>query len=247
MLIPAGELRTESDQEHSNKLQHPEPGDQDDVRRAMLEIRRAAQSRHVDNICGAYNSLRRAMAGRKIRDLFDAVTAALGPTGMAIVVSSYSHRKCFMCDHGTVVCDQCDGKRRLPSGKICQTCEGLAVTPCTFCLGTGWADREIIPDEIRTVVVDKQFLHTRADLDKLINDNPEMAAGRAIQMPFMQRRSLVLWLMRLHARLSNIAQSGDPAAAQHQQELGKALDQIAAMQQTLSTAVDEKSDSTSAM
>jgi hypothetical protein len=185
--------------------------------RALVEFRLGARSRQVEDVCTAYLSLRRAAAGAELK-LSDAVAmagrAAWGSPeapidarqtqqALDLVVSAFSHRRCFMCKGGMTRCDQCDGSGGTPTSR-CPHCLGLAAAPCTFCQGSGWADRTTIPSELRGLVLRKQLDHVRQDMHRLGKVVADLKRHASERGPRSVRLQLVGWLLRLSGRTTQL-------------------------------------------
>ncbi|MFB3892996.1 MAG: hypothetical protein ACE15C_13340 [Phycisphaerae bacterium] len=224
MSVVAKDLPTDSNAEQSDATGAPLGAD--GVRNAMDELRRAADSRQIEPICAAYIALRKRCAGMKVRELFDRVEQALGPMGKAVVISAFSHRRCFMCTGGTMACDQCDETGLAAPGRICPGCDGFGVVPCTFCQGTGWADREVVPEEIKRAVADRHVLHVKSEWSRLKAENEGFSAQKLAKLTFGQRRRLGTWLIRLQSRMNALGQSEEVAETSDRDELTAAIAEI---------------------
>lgn len=204
-----------------------EPKPAESIEKTLDDLRLASESREVEKICGAYSVLRRRMgAGTQIRELLERVEKVVGPQARLILVAAYSRRHCFMCDAGMVPCDQCDGTGTGTSGKACSACEGFAVTTCTFCRGTGWADPATIPAELRRAVHEKQFFHVQEELKRL-KDEMKLTPERFAKLPLEQRRKVGAWLIRLQSRLADLEQRAkDANDTSNQTAFGAAVGEV---------------------
>jgi len=209
----------------------PDPTDAR-VEAALIELKAAVGSRDVEKICGAYAVVRKRLAGSKVRDMFERVEQTLGPEARRILISSYSHRQCFMCDAGMVACDQCDGTGKL-NDRICGSCDGLGIQLCTFCRGTGWADPSTIPGELARSVHEKQFRYVQGELARFKNEvhiTPEAFAKADPDL----RRKVGSWLMRLEARLADLEEQAKQANnLSNQTAFGQAVNEVDHLLQTL--------------
>ena len=169
----------------------------------LVNLRRAANEKKVERICAAYLALRRA-AGVNRREAFALADTVLGQPTMNLVVSAYSHRHCFMCDGGTVLCEECDQIGTLADGKACVSCEGLGVVECSFCGGTGWADRNTVPAEIAPAVLNRQFCHVKVVLRRTIGALAGFTIRQIRSLPPRKRTPVVAKLMQLHWRLGDL-------------------------------------------
>lgn len=177
----------------------------EDFRTALAELVHAVQRRKVESICGAYQQLRQAANGMRVKDLFAVVDNALKGPSEDIVVSAYSHRHCFMCTDGTNPCDQCEGTGYIEEGRCCPHCDGAGVVPCAFCNGTAWADRETIPHELAKAVLQRQRSHVRAEIQRVAKTFSGLSPEAISQFSPQKRRAAMGRLLRLQARLESLA------------------------------------------
>jgi len=187
------------------------------LREAIVEFGRAATERHIQPICAAYEGLRAAARHVKVEELFQIADKALGMPTRDIVLSAFSHRHCFMCLDGTVACEQCDATGWALQGGVCSNCDGLGAVTCSFCRGTGWADRDTVPRDLRRAVIAHQMHRVQRDLQKLSERMPEIRVENLRQLSDEGRRKLACWLMRLQARLRDLADA--PAMQNTEQKL----------------------------
>ena len=173
----------------------------------LSHLRKAAHEKKTEEICAAYAALRRAAAEVDRREALALADAVLGRSAMDIVVSAYSHRRCFMCDGGTVLCEECDHTGRLAYGKTCPECEGLGVVECSFCRGTGWAERSSIPPEIAPAVLNRQFHHVKALLRRVVGALSGFTVAQIGRLKPDKRRAVVARLMQLEWRIEDLAES----------------------------------------
>jgi hypothetical protein len=175
---------------------------------ALADLKLAADKRHVEPICAAYHALKAAGGAISPGQIAEAVNNCLGPEGMTLIVSAYSHRECFMCSAGQSRCDQCGATGLLEKDRPCPKCDGTGHVVCGFCRGTGWADRETIPSELRKVVLERQLVHVRRKLKQFGDRFGNLSKEKLRATTGKRRQKAVRWLMCFHARLSNIIDSG---------------------------------------
>jgi hypothetical protein len=100
----------------------------------------------------------------------------------------------------------------------CPQCDGLGIEACSFCLGSGWTDRNEIPEEFRPAVLKRQAHHVEKDIDRLVQSGRKILAS-AEQMTQEDRNRLAAWLIRLQARLTDLArhvkEDGDERAVRY--------------------------------
>ena len=190
---------------------------------ALKRLHEAAVAKHVDPICRAYAALRQAAGGMSPRDLLALAAERLKMPAATLVISAYSHRRCYMCDDGTVTCDFCDGTCLDDRGLACAQCDGLGLATCGFCGGTGWGDRAEIPRELATAVVKRQLMHVQNDLKDLQRSVAKLGREEVAQMPPDRRGALAGRLIRMGARLEELGKCGicDEAHAAHSAELAE--------------------------
>ncbi len=173
------------------------------VEKAVVELRRAIHGKDVDAVCNAYLALREVGRGMNVEKLLTSAASSAG----AAVVTGFAARRCFMCEDGTVPCEQCDGQGRTDDDRSCVRCDGLAVTACGFCAGVGWSDASVIPGEVVQAVRKRQLAMVRKDLQRLGTAVANLTGARIRRLPSEQRISLAAWLIRLQARLAELAKA----------------------------------------
>lgn len=178
------------------------------ISRALDKLRLAAESRRVEPICKAYQALREAAGEMDAKELLKMADEALDQPATGLIVSAYSHRRCFMCKNGTVKCDQCRGTGLVEEDRLCPHCDGAKVIACGFCGGTGWTDRNTVPAELKRTILRRQLKHVQEDLKKLAGASSELTAENIRKLPDEERRSLTSWLIRLQARLIDLGGAG---------------------------------------
>lgn len=217
-----------------NHVANPSPDDR--LEQAMADLKAAAASREIERICGAYAVVRKRMPGAKVREVLQRVERALGPQARLILVSSYSHRQCFMCDGGMIPCDPCDGQGSI-DGRTCGSCDGFGVQECTFCRGTAWADPQTIPAELRRPVHEWQFHAVQSDLKRL-KDEFQLTPDRVARIAPEHRRRVGAWLMKLEARLTDLEEQARLANdLSNQTAFGTAVSEIGQLLQRLAATL----------
>ena len=173
---------------------------------ALKELGSAIASKKVEPICTSYLALRRAGHAMPLHEFVSHIESAHGRTAQAVVISAFSHRKCFMCEDGGTVCQTCHGSGQVDRF-MCPQCDGLGLQPCTFCLGTSWNDPNEVPGELRKGVFRRQVAHVEKDaarLSKLPDVSKLKSAG---SFSPAKRGQIVSWLVRLRARLNSLTGS----------------------------------------
>ena len=194
--------------------------------KALEALKQAILAKKIEPICMAYQAVRLAGFAMKPKEIFDAVDAAAGPSARGSIVSAFSHRQCFMCEGGTVPCDQCDGTGLAEPGRVCPNCRGFAITSCTFCQGTGWAETSTIPPEIARSVQERQVKYV---MDEMVRVQQQAAVIQVEKLQLLdqpQRRRLGEWLIRLQARLDNLLERQSALSAPQKQQFTAAMSDI---------------------
>ena len=181
---------------------------------ALAEFQQAVAGKKAGHICAAYQLLRKAGAGMKLQDLLRLADQALGQPALNLIVSAFSHYHCFMCNGGTMRCDQCHGSGFIDDNRPCPICDGLGLDECEFCRGTGWADRDVIPTELRRGVLTRQFQHVREDVQHLVKTFMGMTTKDIANLDPAHRRELAAWLLRLRGRLNDLLKQEAPRTNQ---------------------------------
>jgi hypothetical protein len=197
------------------------------MRKALLAFREAVQSKKVEPICTTYRALREVASGMKLKDLVQLADQATGLSTLNVVVSAFSHLHCFMCNDGALICDQCEGTGKLDREPQCPQCDGFGVVPCNFCRGGGLADRSVIPPELRKAVLERQLAHVRRDLKHLAETQADLAVVKINAQPQPQRRATIAWLLRLHARITDLARFTEIVDPEERARLSSAALKIA--------------------
>jgi len=182
------------------------PAGRERLRKALAELRVAVKSRKVDPIVAAYQTLHDSANGVSPKNIMELAIHALGPEARDAIVSAYSQRECFMCTRGQAPCDHCAGNGTDEDGEACANCGGTGVAACDFCRGTGWADRETIPDEIRDIVVQRQLSQVHKDLARLARAVKALGTRNLRRLPDKHRRELAVWLAQMQARLRDLCE-----------------------------------------
>ncbi|MGC9455471.1 MAG: hypothetical protein ACP5HU_11510 [Phycisphaerae bacterium] len=175
---------------------------------ALRNLRKAAASRRPESICPAFKKLRQAGKGMKLEQLFAKADEAVGEPARPLVVSAFAHWHCFMCDDGAVECELCEGTGKDEDGEVCTACGGLGFSPCEFCNGTGWVDRDLIPEELKHAVLKHQVASVRKELDRLKKILPNVTEEQIRSLGHKEKSNLARRLLRLQARMRNLADSG---------------------------------------
>lgn len=194
------------------------------MRTALDELQASLKSRKVDAICASYRNLRTASRGLRVKDMFDMADRELGKGTTHTIISAFSHLHCYMCNDGTTPCEHCEGEGKIGQG-LCPPCEGLGVATCGFCRGTGWADRSLIPNELRRPVLDLQIAHLRNDMKRFSDLQKDLTHDKVSAMHKDKRLVLLGWLIRVQARMKEFSANPDVNNAD-QQGFGKIADAI---------------------
>ena len=205
----------------------PDPGNgRNGLQSALDALRQAADRRKVDPICAAYQALRGQANGIGTEEVFRRIHDTLGETGQALIISAFSHRHCFMCTAGAVLCQSCEGAGKNDAGRLCMQCDGLGVCACDFCRGTGWADRETIPPDLRRIVLRRQRLHIRSELKTLSGILAELKVTDIPELPPDRKRTLAARMLRAQSRLADLSRLEEPDHTEKIASLGSAVAKI---------------------
>jgi len=212
------------------------PGGSEGIRAVLTELRRAVREKKVDGICAAYQTLRELTDAQGPGRAMELVPKALGEKGAEIVISAFSFRRCFMCSNGTVECEQCGGTGEAAPGESCPHCDGLGLVLCNFCRGTGWADPETVPEELASAVHLRQLSHVRREVRELAKSIKGMRIEELPQLSAARRRALAGELMRVSARMSELASDEELAKNERTADLGSMVSRIDKILTTLREA-----------
>ena len=183
------------------------PTNQSDFDKALAELTNAIAARKVEPICTSYLRLRTLAGGMKLEEMFNRIRQAAGDKALEVIVSAFSHRRCFMCDDGVMPCQACQGQG-LTDGEPCLSCDGQGVEVCSFCLGTGWSDYNQIPKELRKAVLHRRIRHVEKDLARLVRTVSGKSLDSINKLSKDERKDIIVWLIRLQARLRELAELG---------------------------------------
>ena len=188
-------------------LDNPSAGQAEQIRLsgALDHLRNAAATKDVEPICQAYAVLRRVAPSLVGRELLVLADERLGFAAAKLVISAYSHRRCYLCTDGTVACKWCEGAGVDAEAGACTQCDGLGLSVCGFCGGTGWADRTTVPPELARAVARKQLGHVQTDLKQLQHSIAKFGRDEIDRMPPDQRGALAGRLVRLRAQLIELS------------------------------------------
>ena len=179
------------------------------VRKAMDSLRTAAQRKRIEPICEAYEALRTTAGSLNVRarQTLRLAEGALGASAVELVASAYARRGCFMCEQGVAPCDHCQGTGFLEAERSCPRCRGLAVMECGFCEGTAWADQTDLPEELAKPVFRRRRARVAGDLKSLGAEASKLRPETIGRLSPSERRKLASWLIRMEARLAELARS----------------------------------------
>lgn len=179
----------------------------------------AAHTRRIENICKAYDTLKSSANGYGIQHLLPLVDKLIGRSSLALIVSAYSHEKCFMCANGSIPCEAC-AEDDSDSQSICSNCGCTGYAPCEFCGGTGWVGNDVIPHELQRSVWRHRLKHTHTVLEKYarVYTRPVLDALARQPVEDDRRRLAIMESIRLASKMHTLSQSSvvtDPAHFKH--------------------------------
>lgn len=175
------------------------------LQRALMDMREAVRSKDSESVCNSYRFLREVGGSLGFEKLIQFADKALGGRAKALIVKAYSSRGCFMCDAGTSECRHCSGSGYVERDRSCPHCGGVAMAPCGFCGGTGWAGRDTIPQEFTQAVLKYQLAESHKDLIRFDDVTSRLDPEAIRSLPRNQREQLIAWLIRLQSRLIELA------------------------------------------
>jgi len=195
--------------------QLPEP-----VVRAIQTFAEAAKTRRVENICQAYQSLKSSADGLGINKVLTLADEFLGHSAILLVISAYSHERCFMCDHGVLPCEMCGEGEQVDDDRECLRCNSTGLSPCEFCEGTGWVGNDVIPKELLRAVWKSRLKHTQHVLEEYARKyTPKILSELAKRnINDEQRREAITQTIRLAAKLRALSNSpavSNPTQKEH--------------------------------
>jgi len=183
-----------------------------EIVKELTGFREAVATREAEAICLAYLALRKSAAANSVggEEMFALADEALSRPAASVVVSAFAHRRCPMCQHGMVKCEDCEGIGIFNENRSCPACDGIGMISCDFCQGTGWASPDMLVPEVTPEICKKQRL---VDAEKDLRDiKPIMVKfGRENRDQLTPElcRSLQKWTMCLRARLNSLIPDED--------------------------------------
>ena len=189
------------------------------VARAIETFAVAARTRRIENICKAYQTLKSSINGLAIQQVLPLADKVLGQSATALVVSAYSHERCFMCTDGSVVCENCS-EEDTDTQTGCLRCNSTGLAPCEFCEGTGWVGDDVIPHELQRAVWLSRLKQTHYVLEKYARTyTPKVLDVLSKRAPNDNRRRLaIMETIRLAAKMHALSEScavSDPEHLKH--------------------------------
>lgn len=199
----------------STRLKPPslKGGPSDRLGHALHKLYEGLLSKKVEPICCAYQVVTEICRALSVTDSVGLVDRELGAPAKKMVVSAYSHRHCFMCKGGTNECDQCEGAGEEVPGRPCMRCDGLGLVTCDFCHGTDWADRQTIPADIKTMVLERHLVHVKTDLQLIQTTFSQESIDSLKAKPKNEKIKFVTSLVRIQAQMNDLLRTelaGDP-------------------------------------
>ncbi|MBL7219858.1 MAG: hypothetical protein ISS69_07085 [Phycisphaerae bacterium] len=189
------------------------------VASAIKTFAAAAKTRRIENICSAYQTLKSSVNGLGMDQILPLADSVLGQSTIALIVSAYSHERCFMCINGAVPCEACS-EEDAETRSQCPHCNSTGMVPCEFCDGTGWVGNDVIPRELHRAVWRSRLKHTHHSLEKYaaVYTHEKIEALSRQPAGNKQRCKAIMSTNRLAAKLHALARScavGDPEHIRH--------------------------------
>jgi len=197
------------------------------VARAIETFAVAARTRRIENICKAYQTLKSSINGLAIRQVLPLVDKVLGQSAIALVVSAYSHERCFMCTDGSVACENCS-EEDTETQTGCLRCNSTGLAPCEFCEGTGWVGDDVIPHELQRAVWLSRLKQTHHVLEKYARTyTPKVLDVLSKRAPNDNRRRLaIIETIRLAAKMHALSESCAVSDPEHLKHLASAEQKV---------------------
>jgi len=197
------------------------------VAKAIETFAAAARTRRIENICKAYETLKSSINGLGIQEVLPLADKALGQSAIALVVSAYSHERCFMCTDGSVACENCS-EEDTDTQTGCLRCNSTGLAPCEFCDGTGWVGNDVIPRELHRAVWRSRLKHTHNVLEKYARTYTPKVLDVLSKRPAgdTRRRLAIVETIRLAAKMHALARSSAVSDPEHLQHLASAEQKV---------------------
>ena len=199
------------------------------VAKAIETFAAAAHTRRIENICKAYETLKSSVNGLSIQHVLPLADKIIGQSTLVLVVSAYSHEKCFMCENGSVPCETCS-EDDTDSQARCSHCNSTGYAPCEFCAGTGWVGNDVIPRELHRAVWRSRLKHTHQILEKYAKLYTRAFLDDLSRRPVQddQRRLAIMETIRMAAKIHALIQSCAVTDPEHVKHLATAEQKIRA-------------------
>jgi hypothetical protein len=186
----------------SNQQDAP-PGE---LNNAMTQFLSAAATGQCHAICTSWHQLRSAAKGMRLGQILQlaepkASAARLGE----LLLGAHAQLGCYMCKSGIVTCETCSGRGVNEDGRKCTGCDGRGLAPCGFCRGTGWADMDLIPQELRQPVVQRRYQQVKSDLKRLGELCAKIDPASLARMAAPARQAFAKTLLHVHSRCVQLA------------------------------------------
>jgi hypothetical protein len=132
-----------------------------------------------------------------------------------------------MCDAGSSRCRSCDGSG-FDDGRPCFQCDGLGVEGCDFCMDSGLADIDSVPEEFRAAAAEQRLERLARQLAKL-EHMPRAKVLHLTRLGSNKRGELASWLIRLRGRLATptgLANGNGHERSRQLAEAGERIDRL---------------------
>jgi hypothetical protein len=197
------------------------------IARAIETFAVAARTRRIENICTAYQTLKSSINGMKIQEVLPLADKVLGQSTIALVVSAYSHERCFMCTDGSVACENCS-EEDTDTQTGCLRCNSTGLAPCEFCEGTGWVGNDVVPRELHRAVWLSRLKQTHHVLEKYARTYTPKVLDVLSRRPVgdTRRRLAIVETIRLAAKMHALGESCAVSDPEHLKHLTSAEEKI---------------------
>lgn len=193
---------------------------------ALSQFVTAARTGQGQAICSSWQQVRNAANGMRLGQILQLAgpgesAARLGD----LLVAAHAQQGCYMCESGVVTCDACSGRGLNDDGRKCTSCDGRGIAVCGFCRGTGWADMDLIPPELRQAVAQKRYLQVKADIKRLGELCAKLDLSRLARMDHAGQQAFVRTLLHVHSRCLAVADD-ELTAQEHRLKMHQAAAKI---------------------
>ena len=227
MCAQAQERGIAEPQERRSAAATAPSGASQELRKALADFRQAVASKRAESVREAFQALRVAAlaGGMKGPETLRLADEAVGQPAGNLLAVAFTRGQCFMCSGGAARCDHCGGSGFLGEERSCPRCDGLAVSECGFCGGTGWPDESDVPEELAAAVARRRQAQAQEDIRRVAGHVAKLKPELVGQLSENQRRAVAGLLIGLAARLSALSRC-DSLAEQERDKMVSVADKL---------------------